>query len=278
MYKLLFSFSCAFFLLSCSNESGVVKNSDSVNMDSLKLVPVVSEWHSLTDSWAASLNLKNAPIMKSFYADTVMYYGNKISGDHVVRSQQEYFAANADYRLKIVEYISEEQQPDGNWCVRIMKQVTAGGKTANYPASLIFAKRNGIWKIISESDDITDLKKGTPVTVHYEPEVVTVEGLLEENTGFGVNTTGGDAKSDNKQMYLSLRPSQPLDVVATAAQEKEGNVTERNVNQVQLNGDEQQLRALLNKKVKVSGTLFHSHTSYHFTDVLMNVTAIVAAN
>jgi hypothetical protein len=263
MHKLLITFSCLFFLISCSNENGEVKNSDSLKADSLSLVPVVSEWHSLTDSWTASLNLKNASIMKSFYADTVMYYGNKISGEAVVKSQQDYFSANADYRMKIVEYLSEEQQPDGNWRVRITKQVTAGGKTANYPASLIYAKRNGIWKIISESDDITDLKQGTPVAVHYEPEVITVEGLLKENSN---------------KMYFALWPSQPLNVVATAAQEQEGNVTEKNVDQIQLNGDEKQLRALLNKKVKITGTLFHSHTSYHFTDVLMNVTAIAEVN
>lgn len=278
MRKIIFSFIVALFLLSCSNENGDHKNPDSLKTDSVQLVAVVSEWHSLTDSWTASLNLKNASIMKSFYADTVLYYGDKISGEDVVKRQQEYFAANKDYQLKIVEYISEEQQPDGNWRVRITKQVTAGGTTANYPASLIFAKQNGIWKIISESDDITDLKKGTPVTVHYEPEIVTVEGLLEENTGFSANTTGGDAKSDNKQFYFALWPSQPLDVIATPAQEKEGNVTEKNVDHLQLNGDEKQLRALLNKKVKISGTLFHSHTSYHFTNVLMNVTSVTAIN
>lgn len=160
MRKLFFSLSCAFFLFSCSTENGDVKKTDSVTTDSVQLVPVVSEWHSLTDSWTASLNLKDAPIMKSFYADTVLYYGNKISGDVVVKSQQEYFSANPDYSMKILEYIGEEQQPDGTWSVRITKQVTAGGKTVNYPASLVYAKRNGIWKIISESDDITDLKKG----------------------------------------------------------------------------------------------------------------------
>lgn len=163
MRKIVLSLSCALVLFSCSNESSEVKNTDSVKTDSVKLVPVVSEWHSLTDSWTASLNLKNAAIMKSFYADTVMYYGNKISGDVVVKSQQEYFSANPDYSMKILEYLGEEQQPDGTWNVRITKQVTAGGKTVNYPASLVYAKRNGIWKIISESDDITDLKKGTPV-------------------------------------------------------------------------------------------------------------------
>jgi hypothetical protein len=280
MRKIFFSFSIAFFLLSCSNSTDKGPVVDTSSPDSLKpqTTQVMSDWHSLTESWTASLNLKNASIMKSFYADTVLYYGDKITGEVVVKRQQEYFAAHPDYHQKIIEYIGEEQQPDGNWRVRITKQVTAGGKTADYPASLVFGKRNSIWKIISESDDITDLKKGTPITVHYEPEVITLEGLLEENTGFGPNTSGGDPKSDNKEMYFAFWPSQPLDVIATAAQEKQGNTTEKNVDRIQLNGEEKQLRPLLNKKVKISGTLFHSHTSYHFTNVLMNVNAVAAAN
>ena len=278
MRKIIFSFFTAFFLLSCSNEN-TTDNSDSVKSDSLKLVPVVFEWHALTDSWTASLNLKNASIMKSFYADSVIYYGDKISGDAVVKRQQEYFAANKDYHQKIVEYISEEQQPDGNWRIRITKQVTAGGKTGDYPASLIYSKRNGIWKIISESDDITDLKKGTPLTVHYEPETVTLEGLMEENTGFSTNTTGGDPKSDNKIIYYALWPSQVLDVIATDAQTKEGiNVTEKNVDHLQLAGDEKKLRPLLNKKVKISGFLYHAQAPSHFTKVLLAVQQIEAIN
>lgn len=277
MRKIFFLSITALLLISCSNENGGTKAPDSVRADT-NLVQVLSDWHSLTDSWTASLNLRNAPIMKSFYGDSVLYYGDKISGDDVVRRQQEYFASNKDYKQKIVEYMGEEQQPDGNWRVRITKQVTAGGKTVDYPASLVFSNQNGIWKIISESDDITDLKKAAPLTVHYEPEIITVEGLLEENTAFDKNSSGGDAKSDNKIMYFALWPTQPLDVIATAAQEKEGNTTEKKVDRIQLNGDEKQLRALLNKKVKITGTLFHSHTSYHFTNVLMNVTAVTAVN
>ncbi|CAN5888800.1 hypothetical protein BH11BAC7_BH11BAC7_21120 [soil metagenome] len=264
MRKFFFYFFTPVFLFSCSNGNDGTKVPDSVKADRIPVV-VLSDWHSLTDSWTAALNLRNAAIMKSFYGDSVIYYGDKISGDDVVRRQQEYFAANIDYHQKITDYMGEEQQPDGNWRVRITKQVTAGGKTVDYPASLIYAKKNGIWKIISESDDITDLKKGTPLTLHYEPEIITVEGLLKE------------VKS-NKGMYFALWPSQPLNVVATPAQEKEGNVTEKNVDRIQLNGDEKQLQALLNKKVQISGTLFHSHSSYHFTTVLMNVTAVSAVD
>ncbi len=266
MRKLFISILIAALLISCSNENSKQANSDSVKTDSVAGVAILSDWQSLTESWTASLNLKNASIMKSFYADSVLYYGDKLSGDDVVKRQQEFFAANADYHQRIVEYISEEQQPDGNWRIRITKQVTANGKKAEYPASLIYSDKSGIWKIISESDDITDLRKGTPLSVHYEPEIITIEGLIEERV------------AANKNSYFTLWPSQPLDVIATAAQEKEGNTTEINVEQLQLNGYERELRSLLNKKVKISGALFHSHTSYHFTDVLMNVTSVTALN
>lgn len=276
MHKIILPVFFAASLASCSGTQAGGKT-DSAQTDSVKATVVLSDWHSLTESWTASLNLKNAPIMKSFYADTVIYYGDKISGDDVVKRQQEYFTANPDYHQKIVEYIGEEQTPEGNWRVRITKQVTAGGKTGNYPASLIFGRKNGIWKIILESDDITDLRKGTPMTVHYAPEIITVEGLLEENTGFTPNTSGGDAKSDNKEMYFAVWPSQPLDVIATDAQQKEGNVTEKNVDHLQVTGNEKELRALLNKKVKITGTLSHSHTVHQFTSVLLAVNSISAA-
>lgn len=164
MHKIFFSIVTAALFISCSNESSKQPKLGSVKADSIPVVAVLSDWQSLTESWTASLNLKNASIMKSFYADSVLYYGDKISGDEVVKRQQNFFASNTDYHQKIVEYISEEQQPDGNWRIRIAKQVTANGKIAEYPASLIYSDKNGIWKIISESDDITDLKKGTPLT------------------------------------------------------------------------------------------------------------------
>lgn len=216
--------------------------------------------------------------MRSFYADSVLYYGDKIAGADIVKRQQEYFNNNPDYHQKIVEYLGEEQQPEGNWRVRITKRVTASGKTEDYPASIIFGKRNGIWKIISESDDITDLKKGTSQVVHYAPETVTVEGLLEENTGFGKNTSGGDAKSDNKETYYGFWISKPLDIIATDDQIKSGTITEKNVDHIQLTGNEKELQKLLNKKVLVVGTLYHQKGEHQFTKVLLEVKSASLSN
>jgi hypothetical protein len=148
------------FLFSCG-EKATNATADSNKTDSVPVPAPQSEtgWKEITESWNASLNLRNASIMKSFYADSVLYYGDQLTSDEVVQRQQEYFTANTDYNQKITEYIDEIQQPDGSWLIRINKQVKAGGKTADYPASLVYSNRNGIWKIVAESDDITDLNK-----------------------------------------------------------------------------------------------------------------------
>lgn len=258
------------FLFSCGDKNGgqtVDSNAnDSVNV----VISRDTSWKALTESWNASLNLRDASIMKSFYADSVLYYGDHLSADEVVHRQQEYFAMTPDYKQKIVEYIDEIQQPDGSWLIKIVKQVTAGGKTNNYPASLVFAKVNGIWKLIAESDDITDLNKARSIEVKYKPEQTTIEGLLEENNTFG-SAQGGDPKSDSKIPYYVVWSKYPLDVVATGDQEKQGWTTEHNVERVQLIGDQEQIKKLLNRKVRVTGTLEHASTEKHYTKVVMNV-------
>lgn len=244
---------------------------DSIPDTSQKVVSVYSEWHNLTESWTASLNLKNASLMKSFYADSVLYYGDHISADDVVKRQTEYFNSHTDYKMKISEYIGEEQQPDGSWRVRIMKEIVADGKTASYPASLIFAKQNGIWKIVTESDDITDINKARSSQVSYAPKEVVLTGLIEETSGF-IASKDGDPKSNGKQNYFILWPSSPIDVLAS------GNLPEeKNIDHLQVEGDSEQIRALLNKKVKITGSLIHQNAPEHFTRVVLSARSIVAA-
>jgi hypothetical protein len=277
--RYIFLFLLAFSFAACSGPDTDGKT-DSVDTAAMNLLNgAASDWQSLTESWTASLNLKNASIMKSFYADSVLYYGDKISGNDVVNRQQVYFLDNPDYHQKIVEYISEDQLPDGTWRIRLTKQVRAGGKTANYPASLVYGKENGIWKIIAESDDITDLRKAQPVTVHYAPEKVTVEGLLEENSGF-VSPEGNDQASDGKQTYYVIWASQPLDVIGPDDPKtllEQQNITELGMERIQVVGDDKEIAALLNKKVRATGTLFHAHLPEHFTPVVLEVEELKAA-
>ncbi len=259
------------FLFSCGDGTTAVTE-DSTQNDTT-VVSVVSSWKQLAESWSASLNLRNASIMRSFYADSVLYYGDHLSSDEVVHRQTEYFAMNPDYKQKITEYIEEIQQPDGSWLVKIIKQVTANGKTAEYPASLVFANVNGIWKITAESDDITDLNKAKSLQAQYDHPSTTIEGLLEENTGFA-RINGGDPKSDARVPYYVLWSKNTLDVIASPEQQKAGIVSEYSVERIQLMGDEEQIQKLLNRKVRITGKLSHSSNDQHFTTVIMNVELI----
>jgi hypothetical protein len=263
-------------LVSCGDENHGT-SIDSVRADSVKTtVTHDGNWRELTESWSASLNLRNASIMRSFYADSVFYYGDHLSADEVVHRQEEYFALNPDYKQKITEYIDEIQQPDGSWLIKIIKQVTAGGKTADYPASIVFAKaEGGIWKIVAESDDITDLNKARSMELSYSPVQVTVEGLLEENSATG--TDAGHTRSGKSAPYCAVWSKNTLDVVATPEQEERGWITEKNIDHIQLHGHEEQIRKLLNHKVRITGKLEHATRVDHYTRVVMNVELIEEA-
>lgn len=267
MKHLLIIFFAVLFI-SCGDKPVEIVT-DSSSTDSVK-TSAVSGWKELTESWNASLNLRNASIMKSFYADSVLYYGDHLTSDEVVHRQQEYFEMNPDYHQKITEYIEEVQQPDGTWLIKIFKQVTASGKTVEYPASLVYGLVGGIWKIVAESDDITDLNKAKNMQAQYAPVKTTLEGLIEENNTF-TPVGGTDPKSDARVPYYVIWAKNSLDVIATAEQEKKGIVSEENVERIQLIGGEEQIKKLLNHKVRITGTLDHATGSDHFTKVLMNV-------
>jgi hypothetical protein len=259
--RTLFLFAITILLFSCSGNIDKVGTEDSTLKDSASVK--MSSWRELTESWNASLNLRNAAIMKSFYADSVLYYGDHLAADDVVNRQQGYFSSNKDYSQSIEEYIDEVQQPDGSWLIRIMKQVKVNGKIANYPASLVFAQDGGVWKIIAESDDITDLTKAQTLQVKYSPEKVSIEGLIEVNSTYNTNTDG-DPKSNGAVKYYALWCKRPLEITATPEQEKKGIKSMSNVERIQVIGDEATIEKLLNKKVRVTGILeFNTDGSFH---------------
>lgn len=251
MRTLLFSV-IALWMISCGNSAEHPAGDDSLSKDSVAVK--ASSWRELAQSWNASLNLRNAAIMKSFYADSVLYYGDHLSSEDVVNRQQGYFSSNKDYSQSIEEYIDEAQQPDGSWLIRIMKQVKVNGKIANYPASLMFAQQNGVWKIVAESDDITDLTKAQTQQVQYAPVKVSIEGLIETNTSYNT-ATDGDPKSNGAVKYYALWSKHPLEIVASPEQQKQGIKTLNNVERIQVLVDEAMIEKLLNKKVRITGVL-----------------------
>lgn len=269
--RTIFLSAITLLLFSCGSNSNNNTASDTAVNDSVAVK--MTTWRELTESWNASLNLRNAPIMKSFYADSVLYYGDHLASDDVVNRQQGYFSSNKDYSQTIEEYIDEVQQPDGSWLIRIMKQVKVNGKIANYPASLVFAQKEGVWKIVAESDDITDLTKAQTQKAGYAPEKVSIEGLIEMNSTYAA-ANGGDPKSNGTVKYYALWCKHPLEITATPEQEKQGLKSMNNLERVEVIGDVATIEKMLNKKVRVTGVLEYNLKGDFNTPVIVRAELI----
>lgn len=115
------------------------------------------------------------------------------------------------------------------------------------------------------SFDLSDLR--TLQCLNYEPETVNLKGQIVR--GVFVNA------SERKETVWLLKLDKAICV--NAASGDDINVKAESVRRVQLVLTAEQYREFkkyLNKRVAASGTLFHSHTQHHFTDVLLTVSEI----
>lgn len=103
--------------------------------------------------------------------------------------------------------------------------------------------------------------------LNYEPENVALSGKL---TRLSMKNVSGQ-----KETIYVLKLKTPICVNADA--NNEYNPQQNGIRDIQLAFDAEKYkssRALLNKNVSVSGTLFGEHTQHHFTKVLMMVSEI----
>lgn len=130
------------------------------------------------------------------------------------------------------------------------------------------------------SDSVHGLNK--TIWHNYEPQQVKLRGTIAEEKSYGPPNYGEDPNIDKIEKYYILKLDDPINVKGKT-NSKLNSETELNISEIQLsinwdnknnilpNGD---IANILNKKVSVKGTLFHSVTGHHHTKVLLNVTKI----
>lgn len=111
------------------------------------------------------------------------------------------------------------------------------------------------------------LVKSVPV-YSYEPSVVSLTGVLVAPRGEDPN--GKFVK------YYAVEMPEPINVKGDKSNPFNSEDV-NNIKQVQLTGDANtinQIKSSIGKQVKLTGVLFHSHSGYHYTNVLMTVNSI----
>jgi hypothetical protein len=105
----------------------------------------------------------------------------------------------------------------------------------------------------------------------YEPDTVVLKGTIRRPTFAGPPNYESVAKGDQAETVWLLHLTHPICVSASSDWEKETGVSKL---QLVFANRSQYDKALLNRKVDVTGTLYHAHTGHHHTTVLITVASI----
>ena len=111
------------------------------------------------------------------------------------------------------------------------------------------------------------------VCLTYEPAEVTLTGRITLVQHFGPPNFGETPELDKRIDVPLLALSAPVDVCGDATSELNAD-TEVAVREVQLLGDDNVGERWNNQSVRISGTLSHAQTGYHFTKVLLTIQRI----
>jgi ketosteroid isomerase-like protein len=257
------------FLLCCfvaCTENGKPETQDSATTSTPADEP--PNFSALLNTWAEAMSDSDNAALSSLYADSVMYYGIPTGSSKVFMLQSDYVTKHKGYKLRITEIDLQEHRPDNSWYIHFTKEVTTAADTVSYPSSLVFAWKSNGWKIIGESDDLTDIKGAAEnYILNYAPAISNIEGVIEENSSWNTSTPGSDPKSDGRMVYYVLIPKKKITTVAGF---HNNPPAEENIDRVQLRS-KIDLRNYVNKTVVVSGRMLHSTGSGINTVIQMDV-------
>ncbi len=116
--------------------------------------------------------------------------------------------------------------------------------------------------------------------LNYEPEVIQLEGELYKKSFPGPPNYQDIKEGDEEEIYWLIKTAKPFCVNKSSY--VEGDEL-HGLSEVQLVMSSKldfykTKRSLLNKKIKVQGTLFPQHTGHHKTEVLLTVESLEKAD
>ena len=279
---LLVTFSCGL-----NNQSNNDKKSEKNSTQKAKTSE--QEVKEMVELWNKASSNGDFTILENMLADKIEYYQQTVTRDYYIKDQKKFFEKNPVYGQVIKGDIDIQQISDTQYKAEFIKEVTTKKGTKDYPSYLVFKKIGNEWKLILESDMVSDAnieKKKKQKTespnksTYYYTNNQTLIGTFDIKKIF---VEDGAANENGKTIYpYFLFLSSSIKVVPAVADDSE-NIVETGVTELHLVLDENLINYLKSnqaygKKVKMTGELFHSHTIYHHSAVLMDVKNIEILN
>ena len=263
------------------NKEETVKKEKTEETENTKEKSVEEQIKEMVNIWNEASSNADFDTLEKILGDKIEYYQSSVTKAYYISDQKKFFEKNPIYGQKIKGDITVTQISNKQVKAEFIKEVTTKKGTKDYPSYLIFANVNGEWKLILESDKVSDAnaenqKKRAaenPNKSKYKyEEPVTIVGTFGIKK---VETENGIAKP-----YV-ITLNTPIKVVADEGDDV--NETETNQNMIQLALTDEHINYLKSKnaygkRIQITGTFYHSHTMYHYTPVLMSVSEVKILN
>ena len=263
------------------NKEETVKKEKMEETENTKEKSVEEQIKEMVNIWNEASSNADFDTLDKILGDKIEYYQSSVTKAYYISDQKKFFEKNPVYGQKIKGDITVTQISNKQVKAEFIKEVTTKKGTKDYPSYLIFANVNGEWKLILESDKVSDAnienqKKRAaenPNKSKYKyEEPVTIVGTFGIKK---VETENGIAKP-----YV-ITLNTPIKVVADEGDDV--NETETNQNMIQLALTDEHINYLKSKnaygkRIQITGTFYHSHTMYHYTPVLMSVSEVKILN
>lgn len=116
----------------------------------------VSQITTVVKQWNKTLNNRDEKGLRNVYADEVFLYTSVVDGDEAVKLKIDRILDDPSWLQSIITDIETEFLSETSAMVSFSKQSKSSKGTHTYPAYMVLEKINGEWKIVKESDKLTD--------------------------------------------------------------------------------------------------------------------------
>ena len=214
------------------NKEETVKKEKTEETENTKEKSVEEQIKEMVNIWNEASSNADFDTLEKILGDKIEYYQSSVTKAYYISDQKKFFEKNPIYGQKIKGDITVTQISNKQVKAEFIKEVTTKKGTKDYPSYLIFANVNGEWKLILESDLISDKNienkqkqaNENPNKSKYKyDEPVTIVGT------FGIKEF--ETETGIQKPYV-LRLNSPITVVANGGDEF--NETETNQRTIQM--------------------------------------------
>ena len=110
----------------------------------------------LTNQWSEAISNQDLRTISSMYAENVITYGKTTTRKGMLRAKFDFYLKYPNFSQTIVSAIEIDKENENQYRCAFTKQYRLTDKVLEVIGYLYFSNASGTWKIVRETDDITE--------------------------------------------------------------------------------------------------------------------------